>query len=91
MKEGAAMKESIMRVSVLALLCATCCTREAAAQPAPVAANEPSVRPYVDADGVAHLPALSVPASRFMSPEARSRFIKLFSKPALPATPETVC
>jgi hypothetical protein len=35
------MKESIMRVSVLALLCATCCTREAAAQPAPTAANEP--------------------------------------------------
>jgi epsilon-lactone hydrolase len=43
-------------------------------------APEPSApRSYVDADGVAHLPAMSVPASIFMSPESRSKFIALFS------------
>ena len=80
------MKEGLITLSVLTLLCATVCSREAAAQPAPKAADEPSARPYVDADGVTHLPAMSVPASHFMSPEARSRFIKLFSTAAVPAT-----
>ena len=38
-------------------------------------------RPQVDANGVAHVPAAEVPASRFMSPESRARFIQLFSHP----------
>jgi monoterpene epsilon-lactone hydrolase len=46
-----------------------------------VAGEESGARPQVDTDGVAHLPAMRVPASRFMSPEARRRFIALFSKP----------
>ena len=41
--------------------------------------------PGVDAHGVAHLPAAEVPASRFMSPEARARFIQLFSHTGQPA------
>src|SRR3989440_712385 len=48
---------------------------------APRAAEDSGSRPRVDADGVAHVPAMSAPPSRFMSPEARSRFIKLFSNP----------
>ena len=36
------------------------------------------------ADGVAHLPATSVPPSRFMSAQSRSKFIKLFSNPTPP-------
>jgi epsilon-lactone hydrolase len=46
----------------------------------PAAAGE-SRAPYVDADGVAHLSAAAVPASRFMSAEARARFISLFANP----------
>jgi epsilon-lactone hydrolase len=38
-------------------------------------------QPHVDDDGVAHIPALTVPASRFMSAEARKTFIATFSKP----------
>jgi acetyl esterase/lipase len=48
-------------------------------------------RPYVDTEGAAHLPPMSVPASRFMSSESRSKFIALFSnktpKPS-PAAPD---
>ena len=82
----AASRASVPLVCVLTLLCATFCTREAAAQPAPSSAEEQSARPSVDTDGVAHLPAMSVPASHFMSPQARSRFIKLFSSAAVRAT-----
>lgn len=51
-----------------------------------------SPRPFVDADGVAHLPEMDVPASRFMSPQGRRRFIELFHKssttaPAAPPGP----
>lgn len=35
--------------------------------------------PFVDADGTAHVPAMSVPPSRFMSPGSRGKFIALFS------------
>jgi acetyl esterase/lipase len=41
------------------------------------AAEDPEPRPYVDANGVAHLPAMDVPPSRFMSPEARRRFVEM--------------
>jgi epsilon-lactone hydrolase len=44
-------------------------------------------RPEVDVGGVAHLPAMSVPASKFMSAQARGKFIKLFSSPR-PASPQ---
>src|SRR5204863_3682588 len=54
---------------------------QAARIQAPRAGQDSGSRPRVDADGVAHVPAMSVPPSRFMSPEARSRFIKLFSNP----------
>ena len=37
---------------------------------------------HVDPRGVAHLPALGVPPSRFMSPQARREFIRLFGHPA---------
>ena len=40
--------------------------------------------PHVDADGTAHVPAVSVPASRFLSPEARAQFITNFYHPAPP-------
>ena len=60
----------------------------------PGAAHDNSSRPYVDAEGVAHLPAMTVPPSLFMSPQARSRFIRLFSHPAgrasAPAAPPDV-
>jgi epsilon-lactone hydrolase len=42
--------------------------------PAPVSA--------VDAQGIAHLSTVEVPMSRFMSPEARAKFIAIFSHPA---------
>ncbi len=48
------------------------------------AAAEPASAPFVDADGTAHLPAADVPASRFLSPEARAKFIANFSHPAQP-------
>ncbi len=54
---------------------------QAALIQAPRAGEDSGSRPRVDADGVAHVPAMSVPPSRFMSPEARSKFIKLFSNP----------
>jgi hypothetical protein len=38
----------------------------------------------VDAEGVAHVLAIKVPASKFMSAEARTRFIRLFSGPRPP-------
>ncbi|MGO9802087.1 MAG: alpha/beta hydrolase [Steroidobacteraceae bacterium] len=50
------------------------------------AADDSAARPQVDAEGVAHLPATTVPASRFMSPEARAKFIASFSHAAAPPT-----
>jgi len=47
----------------------------------PAAAPDPGPLARVDAAGVAHLPATEVPASRFMSPDARAKFITLFSHP----------
>jgi len=44
-------------------------------------ADTQEAKPQVSADGVAHLSASSVPLSRFMSAEARRKFIKLFSNP----------
>src|SRR5690349_20521720 len=38
--------------------------------------------PSVDKEGTAHLPPLSVPASKFMSPEARAKLVQHFSHPA---------
>jgi epsilon-lactone hydrolase len=56
-----------------------------AAAPATHAADETAATtaaaPYVDAQGTAHLPPASVPLSRFMSPEARAKFIAAFSHP----------
>lgn len=48
-----------------------------------LAAETPGARPQVDGDGVAHLPAMTVPASQYLSPESRRTFIALFanSKP----------
>jgi monoterpene epsilon-lactone hydrolase len=46
--------------------------------------SQPPPGPYVDKDGTAHLPPLSVPASKFMSPEARAKLIEHFSHPAAP-------
>jgi monoterpene epsilon-lactone hydrolase len=54
--------------------------------PVALAASVAAV-PHVDADGVTHLPATTVPASHFMSPEARARFIALFSHPPSATTP----
>jgi epsilon-lactone hydrolase len=68
----------VVWLAVLPLAVLTLAAPPAIAAPAPAATAE---RPYVDADGVAHLPAMEVPASRFMSPEARRRFIELFSHP----------
>ena len=48
---------------------------------APRAGEGSGSRPRVDTDGVAQLPAISVPPSRFMSPEARQKFIRQFSNP----------
>src|ERR1700758_226363 len=46
--------------------------------------SQPPPGLYVDRDGTAHLPPLSVPASKFMSPEARAKLIEHFSRPAAP-------
>ena len=48
--------------------------------PAPAAA----ARGQVDATGVVHLPPTAVPPSKFMSPQARAKFIALFSRPRQP-------
>jgi len=48
---------------------------------APHSAEPAEARPQVTADGVAHLPAMTVPPSKFMSGEARKRFMQLFSNP----------
>jgi epsilon-lactone hydrolase len=40
--------------------------------------------PSLDKEGTAHLPPLAVPASRFMSAEARAKLIEHFSHPAQP-------
>jgi epsilon-lactone hydrolase len=53
--------------------------------PGVLAGAEDPTGPRVDANGVAHFPAVEVPASRFMSPEARARFIQLFSHHDQPA------
>ena len=53
------------------------------------ATADPAAAAYVDGQGVAHLPASSVPASRFLSPEARAKFIAQFAhhEPAPAAAP----
>lgn len=43
--------------------------------------------PYVDKEGTAHLPPLEVPASRFMSGQARAKLIEHFSHPAASPAP----
>lgn len=48
------------------------------------ACGSQSPGPYVDKEGTAHLPPLPVPASRFMSPEARAKLVEHFSHPAAP-------
>src|SRR5258708_3457101 len=48
---------------------------------APRAGEGSGPRPGGDTAGVAQLPAISVPPSRFMSPEARKKFIRQFSNP----------
>jgi monoterpene epsilon-lactone hydrolase len=51
---------------------------------APAAPAAPAAAPHVDAQGIAHLPPASVPPSRFMSPEARAKFIAAFFHPGPP-------
>jgi acetyl esterase/lipase len=51
---------------------------------APGACRAQSPGPYVDKDGTAHLPPASIPASRFMSREARAKLIEHFAHPAAP-------
>ncbi len=65
---------------------ATSAADETTAAPAAV----PATAPHVDAQGIAHLPPASVPPSRFMSPEARAKFIKAFfhPEPAPAAAPD---
>jgi acetyl esterase/lipase len=46
--------------------------------------QQPTAEPRVDSEGAAHLPPVSVPASRFMSREARAKFIEHFARPAVP-------
>jgi epsilon-lactone hydrolase len=48
------------------------------------AAAQSGPQSQVDAQGVAHVLAIKVPASKFMSPEARTKFIRLFSGPRPP-------
>jgi epsilon-lactone hydrolase len=50
----------------------------------PALAQEAGPTSEVDAKGVAHLPPAEVPASTFMSAEAREKFIALFSHPKPP-------
>jgi len=49
-----------------------------------VACGTQSPGPHVDPEGAAHLPPESIPASRFMSPEARAKFIEHFAHVAAP-------
>ena len=51
------------------------------------AGEDSSPRPQVDADGAAHLAAMTVPPSRFMSPEARRKFVRQFSSPGAAPPP----
>ncbi|HXZ60042.1 MAG TPA: alpha/beta hydrolase fold domain-containing protein [Steroidobacteraceae bacterium] len=46
--------------------------------------ESPAPRPQVDNEGAAHLPPVSIPASRFMSAAARAKLIALFAHPAPP-------
>jgi monoterpene epsilon-lactone hydrolase len=48
------------------------------------AEEAPGGAPRVDGEGTAHLPSLEVPASRFMSPAARAKFITQFSHAPAP-------
>lgn len=41
--------------------------------------------PYVDKEGTTHLPPMSIPASSFMSTDARAKLIQHFSRPAAPS------
>ncbi len=45
----------------------------------------PPPGPHMDQDGAAHLPPVSIPASRFMSAEARAKLIGHFAHPAAPS------
>ena len=71
-------------VSAAALLCLMAAVPAGAGT---AGGGTPRPPPYVDADGTAHLPAVKVPASTFMSAESRKRFIEVFahSKSAKPA------
>ena len=44
-------------------------------------AVSPRLPPFVDEQGTAHVPALKVPTSEFMSAESRRRFIEVFAHP----------
>ena len=48
---------------------------------AAAAAAGPRLPPYVDEQGTAHLPAMKIPASDYMSAEARRTFIQVFAHP----------
>jgi acetyl esterase/lipase len=63
------------RLSALVLIAVAVMT------PAARAAEHPPPRSRVDGDGAAHLPALTVPASEYLSAESRSRLIALFANP----------
>jgi monoterpene epsilon-lactone hydrolase len=54
-----------------------------------LACGTQSPGPHVDKEGAAHLPPVSVPASRFMSPEARAKFIEHFAHVAAPPAPSS--
>lgn len=45
------------------------------------AADSSDMRPQVDGQGVAHVPAVTIPLSSFMSREAQAKFIRLFANP----------
>jgi len=64
------------------LCCAWLALLAAAAAGTPLAAaDEGAALPWIGPDGVAHVPAASVPPSRFMSAEARATFIAQFAHP----------
>ena len=57
---------------------------------APPAVESPSTDSRVDAQGIAHLPASEVPASRFMSSVSRAKFIETFAHPAPQVEPADI-
>ena len=56
-------------------------TAPVASTPAPKTDADEHRQPWVDPEGVAHLPVAGVPPSRFMSAVSRTKFIQQFSKP----------